>query len=106
PFRLCREPAYPQADRGGLRLDEDRGGAAQDQISGLCTRRLGPHLCGGPLQPDPRAEADRGGTMSASTNCQLLGRWRIVEADLWDRAFLDLCGPAYILFETGGHGEV
>ena len=43
--------------------------------------------------------------MSASANCQLLGRWRIVEADLWDRDFLDLCGPAYILFETGGHGE-
>ena len=43
--------------------------------------------------------------MSASADCQLLGRWRIVEAGLWDRDFLDLCGPAYILFETGGHGE-
>jgi hypothetical protein len=43
--------------------------------------------------------------MSASANCQLLGRWRIVEADLWERDFLDLCGPAYILFATGGHGE-
>ena len=26
--------------------------------------------------------------------CRLIGRWRIVEADLWDRARLDLCGPA------------
>ncbi|HEV2675660.1 MAG TPA: hypothetical protein VGV37_14040 [Aliidongia sp.] len=43
--------------------------------------------------------------MSASANCQLLGRWRIIEADLWDRDFLDLCGPAYIFFETGGRGE-
>ena len=42
--------------------------------------------------------------MSASANCQLLGRWRIVEADLWDRG-LYLCEPAYILFETGDHGE-
>jgi hypothetical protein len=43
--------------------------------------------------------------MSASADCQLLGRWRIVEADLWERDFLDLIGPAYILFETDGHGE-
>lgn len=28
----------------------------------------------------------------------MMGRWRIVEADLWDRAFLDLVEPAYILF--------
>ena len=28
--------------------------------------------------------------MSAPANCQLIGRWRIVEADLWDRGYLDL----------------
>ena len=27
----------------------------------------------------------------------LVGRWRIVEADLWDRDFLDLCGPATLV---------
>jgi hypothetical protein len=27
--------------------------------------------------------------------CQLVGQWRIVEADPWDRAYLDLAGPAY-----------
>jgi hypothetical protein len=32
--------------------------------------------------------------MNAPANCRLIGRWRIVEADLWDRAQLDLCGPA------------
>ena len=32
--------------------------------------------------------------MKAPANCRLIGRWRIVEADLWDRAHLDLCGPA------------
>ena len=30
--------------------------------------------------------------MSASASCQLVGRWRIVEADLWDRDYLDLWG--------------
>ena len=32
--------------------------------------------------------------MNAPANCRLIGRWRIVEADLWDRVHLDLCGPA------------
>jgi hypothetical protein len=27
-------------------------------------------------------------------DCPLIGRWRIVEADLWDRADLDLLEPA------------
>ncbi len=34
--------------------------------------------------------------MKAPANCSLIGRWRIVEADLWDRAHLDLCGPAML----------
>jgi len=30
----------------------------------------------------------------ASADCRLVGRCPIVEADLWDRDHLDLCGPA------------
>ena len=44
--------------------------------------------------------------MSASGDCRLLGRWRIVEADIWDRAYLDLCGPATITIGTGNRGEI
>ena len=36
----------------------------------------------------------------------VIGRWRIVEADLWDRAFLDLCGPATMVVAADGHGEI
>jgi hypothetical protein len=43
--------------------------------------------------------------MSAAANCRLLGRWRIVEADLWDRAYLDLCGPAALTITAQG-GEI
>jgi len=43
--------------------------------------------------------------MSAAETCRLLGRWRIVEADLWDRAYLDLCGPA-TLTSTAQGGEI
>ncbi len=35
----------------------------------------------------------------------LIGKWRITEADLWDRRYLDLVEPAYIRFEDNGHGD-
>ena len=40
--------------------------------------------------------------MKAPANCRLIGRWRIVEADLWDRAHLNLCGPATLTITTQG----
>jgi hypothetical protein len=43
--------------------------------------------------------------MSAVANCGLIGRWRIVEADIWDRAYLDLCGPATLTITAQG-GEI
>lgn len=39
-------------------------------------------------------------------NCQLVGRWRILEADIWDRSHLDLCGPATIIIQANGRGEI
>jgi hypothetical protein len=44
--------------------------------------------------------------MSAPANCELVGRWRIVEADIWDRDYLDLCGPATITIIDHGRGEI
>lgn len=44
--------------------------------------------------------------MSAASNCRLIGRWRIVEADLWDRDYLDLVEPATITIGANGHGEI
>ena len=43
--------------------------------------------------------------MSASAGCQMIGKWRIVEADLWDRDYLDLVEPAHITFNKNGRGE-
>ncbi|MGB8364166.1 MAG: hypothetical protein ACLQUZ_13260 [Rhizomicrobium sp.] len=43
--------------------------------------------------------------MSAWAGCQLIGRWRILEADLWDRDYLDLVEPANITFNKNGRGE-
>lgn len=44
--------------------------------------------------------------MSVPAGCQLIGRWRIVEADIWDCAYLDLDGPAMITIGAGNHGEI
>ena len=43
--------------------------------------------------------------MSAAAGCELIGRWLIVEADLWDRDYLDLVEPAYMTFANNGRGE-
>ena len=37
-------------------------------------------------------------------NHPLLGKWRIVEMELWDSDFLDLVEPAYITFDQQGGG--
>ena len=44
--------------------------------------------------------------MSAPADCRLIGRWRITEADLWDRNHLDLVEPATMTINEGGHGEI
>ena len=36
----------------------------------------------------------------------LIGKWRIVEADLWDTQYLDMLEPAFIEFRGDGRGEV
>src|SRR5258707_7141924 len=43
--------------------------------------------------------------MTPPVNCRLIGRWRIVEADLWDRDYLDLVDPAYLRIDDDGRGE-
>lgn len=35
----------------------------------------------------------------------LIGKWRIVEMDLWGTDFIDLVEPGYITFDPGGGGE-
>ena len=43
--------------------------------------------------------------MTKNMECALIGKWRIVEADLWDRDYLDLVEPAHITFADHGQGE-
>jgi hypothetical protein len=51
------------------------------------------------------AEAAGGLLVKAPANCRLIGRRRIVDADLCDRAHLDLCGPARLTITAQG-GEI
>ena len=43
--------------------------------------------------------------MKASDNL-VVGQWHIVEAYLWDRDYLDLCGPASLVVRANGGGEI
>lgn len=36
---------------------------------------------------------------------EYLGRWRIIEMEMWDRNYIDLVVPGYILFEENDSGE-
>ncbi|MGD0564293.1 MAG: hypothetical protein ABSA66_14535 [Roseiarcus sp.] len=44
--------------------------------------------------------------MSAPANSELVGRWRIVESDIWAHDHLDLCGPTMITIADHGRGEI
>src|SRR5215207_1657632 len=44
--------------------------------------------------------------MSDPAECQIIGRWRILEADQCDREYLDLVEPAFIRFDRDGYGEL
>src|SRR5207249_3731149 len=105
---LRRKPAHPQADRGGVWLDQDGCRLAQDQVARAGAHRLGIHLCSGRLQPGARPPATgRGGSMTRNTlgfTRAFAGRWRIVEMDQWED--LDLLEPAHITFTGKDGGEL
>lgn len=37
---------------------------------------------------------------------RLVGKWRIIHTEAWDRRHLDLCGPAYLMIDANGRGEM
>ena len=44
--------------------------------------------------------------MMAQSGCQIIGKWRIVEADLWDHDYLDLVEPAYLQIGDDGWAKI
>jgi hypothetical protein len=44
--------------------------------------------------------------VKAPGGCEIIGRWRIVAADLWDRDYLDLAGAAYLTIGDQGWAEI
>jgi hypothetical protein len=43
--------------------------------------------------------------VTGPAGCKIIGRWRIVEADIWDRAYLDLVEPAHLKISDDGRAE-
>lgn len=68
-----------------------------------CGLHLGPYR----RQPDPPARVHgQSAAMTKPADCLLLGRWRIVEADLWERSHLDLDEPAMMTIRADDYGEI
>jgi hypothetical protein len=44
--------------------------------------------------------------MTGPADCEVIGRWRIVSSDQWDRGYLDLVDPAFIDIGRSGRGEL
>ena len=71
--RLRDQPAHPQTDRGGVRLDQNHRRTGEDQVQRQRPCRMGFHLRGGRLQSSAVAEADGGADMSAL----LVANWSV-----------------------------
>src|SRR4051812_4531159 len=105
--RLRSKPAHPQAHRGGVRLDQDRGWTAQDQVPRPRSGRVGLRLCRGGVQPGAAAQAHGWSGVVRRPRAMakaFKGRWRISEMDVWDNDYLDLVEPAHIVFESENDG--
>ena len=107
--RTTRHAGYALSQRIRKRIEEAFGWiktvAGQERIPRTRPRQLGLHLRGCRLQSGAAAQAAGGLLKKAPANCRLIGHWRIVEVDLWDRAHLDLCGPARLTITAQG-GEI
>ena len=96
--RTTRHPGYAVSGRVRKRIEEVFGWSKA--IAGLARPRPRPrpcrldvHLDCHCLQPGAAAQVHRGVDMTAPAGCQLIGRWRIVEADLWDCAISTSAAP-------------
>lgn len=87
-------------------MGQGPGRSAEDPVPGAAPGRGIVRVGPGRLQSFQIAPAAGGGsTMTCERACALVGNWRIVEADLWDRNYLDLFEPAYLTIEDHGHGR-
>jgi hypothetical protein len=103
--RTTRHPSYAVSQRLRKRIDEPFGwikpaaGLRKTRHRGLS--RVG-WAVGRCCQPGARAQAARGRRMITRGRSQLIGKWRIVEMDLWDADYIDMLGPGRSQFDHDG----
>ena len=101
-IRAMRSANASASGSKSLRLDQDGRRPGANQVPRPGARRMGLHLRSRRLQSGAAAKAHGGLAVKAPANCRLIGRWRIFEADIWDRAYLDLSGPATLTITAQG----
>jgi len=42
----------------------------------------------------------------ATGKARLIGKWRIIQTEAWDKQHVDLCGPVYIEIDARGLGNM
>ena len=62
-------------------------------------------LCRSGRQLGASPQGNRGIVVASPASGELIGRWWILEADLWDRDYLDLVEPAYLQIGNDGWPE-
>ena len=106
--RTTRHAGYAVSQRVRKRIEEAFGwiktvaGQGKTRFRGRGAGRVCVHVRSGGLQSRAPAPASGEPAMSAPAECEVIGRWRIVEADLWDRDYLDLVDPAFIASAGAG----
>ena len=106
--KTCDAPAHSQAHRGRLWLDEDHRRSQKDKYRGL--ERVGWSFTIAAIAYNlirlPRLMADRLMAKVPAFAKAFVGRWRIVEMDVWDKQFLDLVEEAHLTFRGTADGEI
>jgi hypothetical protein len=111
--RTTRHGGYAVSQRIRKRIEEAfgwikvGGRAGEDEVPRPRPCRMGFHLRGRRLQSSAAAQATGAARLMArvpSFAKAFVGRWRIVEMDVWDNDFLDLIEKAHLTFKGAADG--
>ena len=111
--RTTRHGGYSVSQRIRKRIEEAfgrikvGGRAGEDEVPLPRPCRMGFHLRGRRLQSSAAAQATGAARLMArvpSFAKAFVGRWRIVEMDVWDNDFLDLIEKAHLTFKGAADG--
>jgi hypothetical protein len=110
--RTTRHPGYARSQRIRKRIEEVFGwlktvaGWRKTRFRGLDRTEWGLTLALAAYNLTRMPKLLGAAPMTAPMGCRVIGRWRIVEADIWERDYLDLVEPAMMVIGADGQGDI